>query len=180
MALTMMQLGLLSEEGTRDWLYYPGAELWKFVNLFIFVSVGIYLLRRPLTDALRTRREGIKRDLQRAREERDRALAELAEVELRFERLDAEVASIRERSKSEAGAERERIKRATEVEMVKLREQAQREIESAIKAATHELRRFAAEQSISLAEEFIRQEIRPEDDARLIKLNVEELGRTAH
>ena len=60
--------------------------------------------------------------------------------------------------------------------MRKLREQARREIESAAKAARAELRQFAAEQSVRLAEEMIRREIRPEDDARLVKEYVEELG----
>jgi F0F1-type ATP synthase membrane subunit b/b' len=38
------------------------------------------------------------------------------------------------------------------------------------------LRRYAAEQSVHLAEEIVRREMRPEDDARLIANNIEELG----
>jgi F0F1-type ATP synthase membrane subunit b/b' len=60
--------------------------------------------------------------------------------------------------------------------MRKLREQAQREIESAGKVARQELRRQAAEESVRLAEEMIRRDIRPEDEARLIGEYVEELG----
>jgi alkylation response protein AidB-like acyl-CoA dehydrogenase len=55
-------------------------------------------------------------------------------------------------------------------------EQAQREIESAGKAARQELREFAAGQSVQLAEEMIRRDIKPEDDARLVGLRIEELG----
>jgi F-type H+-transporting ATPase subunit b len=179
-AIRFVHLAIFIQEGVSPWWNYPGVELWKFLNLFIFIAVGVYLLRRPLSDALRSRREGIKRDLLRARQERDDALAQLAEVESRVERLDAEVAIIRERSKAEADAERERIKSSTEAEMTKLREQAQREIDSAGKAARQELRQFAAGQSVRLAEELIRREIRPEDDARLIGLNVEEFGRGTH
>jgi len=179
-AIRFVHLAIFIQEGVSSWWNYPGVELWKFLNLFIFIAVGVYLLRRPLSDALRSRREGIKRDLLRARQERDDALAQLAEVESRVERLDAEVTIIRERSNSEADAERERIKRSTEAEMTKLRAQAQREIDSAGKAARQELRQFAAVQSVRLAEELIRREIRPEDDARLIGLNVEEFGRGTH
>ena len=60
--------------------------------------------------------------------------------------------------------------------MVKVRQQAQREIENAGKAARHELRRFTAEQSVRLAEEMIRRELRPDDDTRLINRNIDELG----
>lgn len=170
----------LSDAGVYPWWNYPGLELWKFVNLAIFIACGLYLHRRfgrPIREALRARSEGIKRELQRAREERDQALAKLAEVEARFEKLDAEVAAVKEKAKAEADAEKARLTAATESEIAKLREQATREIESAGKAARLELRRFAAEESVRIAEEILEKEIRPEDDARLTSLTVNELGR---
>ena len=33
------------------WFNYPGLELWKFLNLAIFVAVMIYILRRPISEA---------------------------------------------------------------------------------------------------------------------------------
>ena len=158
------------------WLNYPGFEAWKFVNLGLFVCLLVYFLRRPLGEAFRARREGIRRDLMRAQEERDAALAKLEEVEARLARLDDEVATVREQANREAEQERERIKRATEEEARKMREQAQREIESAGKAARQELRHYAAEQSVRLAEQMIRRDMRPEDDVRLVNLEIEELG----
>lgn len=165
------------ESSGRPWWDYPGLELWKFFNLFLFVAVMVYLLKRPLSDAFRSRREGIRSELAKAREERDQALAKLAEVQARLDRLNSDVAGIREHSQSEAKAERERILRETEQEILKLQEQSQREILSAGKVAKHELRRFAAQQSVRLAEEIVRREIRSDDDARLIELNVDQLGR---
>ncbi|MEP6819512.1 MAG: ATP synthase F0 subunit B [bacterium] len=157
-------------------------ELWKFVNLLIFIVCGFYLHRRfgrPIREALRSRGEGIKRELARAQEERDQALAKLAEVERRFSALDAEIARIRERTKVEGAAEGERIELATEQEVSKMREQAKREIESAGKAASQELRRFAAMESVRLAEEMLKIEMRPDDDSRLTSLSVQQLGRKA-
>jgi F0F1-type ATP synthase membrane subunit b/b' len=112
----------------------------------------------------------------RAEKEKAAAVAQLQEVEGRLARLDAEVESIRAQAQKEAAEERARIQRATEEEMRKIREQARREIESAAKTARSELRTFAAEQSVRLAEEMIRRDIRPEDDARLAKEYVTELG----
>jgi len=181
-AMELAEVTILSIESGTAWWNYPGFELWKFVNLLVFVAGAIYLHNRfgsKVSKALKSRRESIKRELLKAREERDEALAKLAEVEARLERLDSEISTIRERSKAEADAERERMERSTNVEMAKLRQQAQREIEVAAKVATQELRRFAARESLSLAEEAIRRDIRPEDDKRLISLNVEELGRTS-
>lgn len=157
--------------------YLPEISTWaKIFNLLLFVGVMVYILRRPLGEALRTRRENIRRDLMRAQEERNAALAKLEEVETRLARLDAEVAAVRAQAEREAEDERVRIERATEEEMRKLREQSQREIEGASKAARQDLRRYAAEQSVRLAEEIIRRNMRPEDDARLVSGYVEELG----
>lgn len=148
----------------------------KLVNLLIFVGVMLYFLRRPIKEAFRARRESIRAELMRAEEEKAAAVAQLREVEGRLSRLDTEVEAIRAQAQREAAEERVRIERATEEEMRKIREQARREIESAAKAARAELRTFAAEQSVRLAEEMIRRDIRPEDDARLAREYVTELG----
>jgi F0F1-type ATP synthase membrane subunit b/b' len=168
----------LAEGGETRWWDYPGFELWKFVNLGIFVLLLVYILTRKakLGDAFKARRESIRNELARAQQERDAALAKLKEVEERLARLDSEVSDIQDRSRREVAEENERIARATETEVVRLGEQAQREIERAGKTARHELRRYTAEQSVRLAEEMIRREMKPEDDARLITRNIEELG----
>ena len=157
-----------------EWL--PTIARW--FNLLLFVGILYYLLRGPVRNALKTRREGIRRDLMRAQEERNAAVAKLEEVEARLTKLNGEVAVIRDQSEREAQVERERLARATEEESRKLREQAQREIDNAGKVARHNLRRFAAEQSVALAEEIIRRNIRPDDDTRLVQNYVSELGGT--
>ena len=165
---------------TTKWWDYPGFELWKFVNLFIFVGALVYILVRKakLGDAFRARRESIKAELEKARAERDAALAKLKEVEERLAGLDNQVATIKEKSTAEAAQERERIEHSTEAEIAKLTSQGQRDIENAAKMAKQDLRRFTAEQSVRLAEEMIKRDIRPDDDARLINRNIDEMGAT--
>jgi len=160
------------------WWDYPGLELWKFFNLALFAGALIYVLTRKvkLGEAFKTRRETIKQELGRAQQERDAAVGKLKQIEERLARLSTEVSAIQEQSKREASEERDRIAKATEVEIGKLGEQAKREIESAGKAAKHELRVYAAQTSVRMAEEIIRREMRPEDDARLLQRNVQELG----
>lgn len=170
----------LAFEGEYPWWNYPGFELWKFLNLFLFVGVLVFILRRPIGEAMRARREGIRRDLMRAQEERDAALTKLEEVETRLAQLDAEVLSVREQAQKDALLEKKRIERAADDDANRLRSQAVREIESAGKAARQELRRFTAEQSVRLAEEMIRRDIRPEDDAHLVDMSIEELGGVRH
>jgi len=170
-----------AEAEKTPWWDYPGFELWKFINLAIFVIALIFAMRKffGVPEMFRDRKETIKRELAKAQMERDAALQKLEEVEERLSRLDTEVAAIKEQSAREAAKEHERIARSTEIEITKLSEQAAREIKSAGKAARKELRRHTAEQSVRLAEEIVRREMKPEDDARLIASNIEELGGAA-
>lgn len=182
MAIQGLSFGLMlmvGIEGSGSWLDYPGFEAWRFVNLIIFVGAALYLHHRfgkPIAQALRMRRERIRVELETARIARDEAQARMAEVESRLKNMELEVANLRALAASEAEAERARILRATEIEMEKLREQGGREIASATKAAQLELRRFAASQSVKLAETLIRKDMSAAEDAKIIRMNIEELG----
>lgn len=166
---------LAGPDGNIPWWNYPGLELWKFANLLLFILAALYLIRRPLREGLRSRSEAIKTELKRAKEERDQALAKLSEVEARFANLDAELSKLKARTAAELDAERERIQATTEDEVARMREQAKREIESAGKTARQELRRFAAQESVRMAEDILRKEIGPEEHARLTNRSIEEL-----
>jgi len=168
-------LTLMVSEESVSWLNYPGLELWKFINLAIFLGVAVFILRRRLREALVARREGIKAELLQAQKERDEALARLAEAEALLAHLNSDIAALKEQSRAEAELERERLRLATDKELEKLKQQAQREIETAAKIAKQELRRFLANRSIELAKESVLLEIRPEDDARLIGASIAEL-----
>jgi F-type H+-transporting ATPase subunit b len=177
--LTIFCAVFLSAEGSYSWYDYPGFELWKFVNLGLFIAAALYLhhvFGKPVSEALKSRKEQIRAQLLRAQEERDAALAQLAAVEARLKGLEKEVSAIREKAEAEAKAESERIRLATEAEVAKLKESSRREIEMAGKSAAVELRRFAAQQSIRMAEEIIRRDIKPEDELRLMRLPEQSLG----
>jgi len=173
-----MFLDLIFAFENPRWWDYPGFELWKFLNLTIFVIVMVVAMRKffGVPEMFRNRKETIKAELEKARTERDAALAKLKEVEERLASLDSQVAALKERSMTEAREEHERIARSTQDEIAKLTAQAQREIENAGTVARTDLRRFTAEQSVRLAEEMIKRDIRPDDDARLFKRGLEEMG----
>jgi F-type H+-transporting ATPase subunit b len=168
---------LLLAEGI-EWYNYPGLELWKFINLAIFTAAGIYVLRKPINQALLARREAIQQELIRAKQEREQALARVAEADNLLGRLDDDVRTIQEQAGEEATSEKQRIAASTEREIEKLKQQAQREMETADKLARKELRQFLAEKSVQMARESIRTQMRPEDDTALIRESIGELRRT--
>jgi len=161
-----------------EWFNYPGLEIWKFLNLAIFTTVAIYLLRRPINAALASRRDAIKQELVTAQTEREQALARVAEAEDLLSRVDEHVAAIRKQAQNEAKSEKERLAASTAREIEKLKQQAQREMELAEKLARKELRQFLAQRSVELARETVRAQMRPEDDTLLIKDNIGDLRRT--
>ena len=166
---------LLSAE---SWFNYPGLEVWKFLNLAIFTTAAIFVLRKPISQALMSRRAGIQQDIASAHEERERALAKVAEADNLLSRVDDDVRIIHQQADQEVKAERDRLAAATAREMEKLKQQSQREIESAGKLARKELRQFLAQRSIELARDSVRSQMRPEDDTALIKENIGDLRRT--
>jgi len=161
-----------------EWFNYPGLEVWKFLNLAIFTGAGIYVLRKPISQALSSRREAIQQELITAQQEREQARARVAEADTMLSRLDDDVRRIEEQAREEAKSERQRIETSTEREIEKLKQQAQREVETAGKLARKELRQFLAEKSVQMARESIRTQLRPEDDAALIRESIGELRRT--
>jgi len=168
---------LLLAEGI-EWYNYPGLELWKFINLAIFTAAGVYVLRKPINQALLARREAIQQELVRAQQEREQALARVAEADSLLGRLDNDVRTVQEQAREEATSEKQRIAASTEREIEKLKQQAQREMETADKLARKELRQFLAEKSVQMARESIRSQMRPEDDTALIRESIGELRRT--
>jgi len=165
-------------EWLNGWANYPGLEIWKFLNLAIFTAAGVYILRKPISTALASRRESIRKELIRAQTEREQALARVTEAEDLLSRVDEHVAAIRKQALSEARTEKERLAAAAASEIEKLKQQAQRETEVAGKLARQELRQFLAQRSVELARETVRSQMRPEDDMLLIKDNIGDLRRT--
>ena len=163
----------------QDWLNYPGLEVWKFANLFIFLTAAILLVRKPISAAFASRSDAIKNELARAKSEKEKAQAELAETEKLLGGIDSEVKQIKEQARLEAEQERQRLLKAAEEEIRKLEIQGQREMEMAHRVALKELREFLAKRSVEFATENVQAQLRPEDDARIISSSLAKLRRSS-
>jgi F-type H+-transporting ATPase subunit b len=147
----------------------------KLVNLLVFLGILYYFLRRPLHEFFAQRLASVRQMLERAAKEKEIATMKMAELDARLNRLDAELAGIKEQASREAAAERERMKAETERDIEKIRLTTNRELEAAKQVALADLREYAAIKSVELAEQIIRRELTPEDDARLLRRVSEEM-----
>ncbi len=160
----------------NKWFNYPGFELWKFINLAIFVGLLIYLLKKPLSEAFKAKREAIRAELIKAEEEKQAALSQLTSAEAKLAALETEKANVLKKANEEAEAEKRRLAEQTQIEVAKLREQTGGEISRLTKQTRAQLRRFSAEESIRLAEEKLRTQIDANKDAQLIKAGINSIG----
>ena len=160
------------------WANYPGLEAWKFVNLFIFIALMVFALRRRISEALAGRRDAIRQELVDAQQRKERSLAQVAEADTFLNRLDADIQSVRQQSQQEAQSERERLAASTKRELEKLEQQARREMETADKIARKQLRQFFAKRSIEVARRTVTTQLRPDDDVSLIRESIGELRRS--
>ena len=158
------------------YLNYPGFEAWRFFNLGVFLLVVAYLLKKPLSNAFKAKREAIRADLIKAEEERQAAITELTDAEAQLARLDAEKAQVIEDAKTEAAAEKARIEEEAANDISRMRGQADNEIRRKQQQAKAQLRRYSAEESIRKAEEKIRQAMDAQKDGELVKANIQSIG----
>lgn len=171
-------------DGALAWWYknvdpymnYPGFEVWRFINLLIFFGLLAYLLKKPLSEAFKAKRETIRAELIRAEQEKKAAMARLAEAEANLAALDNEQAGLVREAHEEAAAERARIEEEIKNEARRLRSQAEGEVLRKSQQVRKLLKRFSAEESIRLAELKIKQAMSAETDSKLVKANIESIG----
>ena len=177
----LAEAGHVSEAGSfmnfyNEYLNRPGFEAWKFLNLAIFIAVLIYILRKPLSDAFKAKRDAIRSELIKAEEEKQAALKRLGEVEARLASLEGDVQAILKRANDEAAEDKDRLGEQTEFEIKRLRDQVNAEILRITVQSKVELRKYSAEESIRRAEERLRAQIDLAKDSILVKANINAIG----
>jgi len=160
----------------NEYLNKPGFEAWKFLNLAIFIAFLIYILRTPLSDAFKAKRDAIRAELIKAEEEKQAALKRLGEVEARLASLEGDVQAILKRANDEAAEDKDRLGEQTEFEIKRLRDQVNAEIARITVQSKVELRKYSAEESIRRAEERLRAQIDLAKDSILVKANINAIG----
>lgn len=160
----------------NDYLNIPGFEAWKFLNLAIFTAILIYLLKKPLSQAFRDKREVIRAELIKAEQEKQAALEKLTLAEAKLTSLETDKKSVLEQARQEAGAESSRLAEQADIEIQKLRQQTEGEIARIGQIARNDLRRFSAQESVRLAEEKLRSRIDGTSDSQLVRASINEIG----
>jgi F0F1-type ATP synthase membrane subunit b/b' len=89
-------------------------------------------------------------------------------MEARLKNLETEIAEMKAKAKSEIAMEGERIQAETAAAMAKVQEHAASEIASAAKNERAQLKTFAADLALRMAEDKLRGQLNAQSDAGLI------------
>ena len=155
---------------------YPGFELWKFINLGLFVWILVYLVKKPLSEAFKAKRDVIRAELIKAEEEKQAALSQLTSVEAKLVGVDSEKSAILKNAREEVEYEKRRLAQQGASEAEKLKAQAEGEAARLGAVARIQLRRFAVDESLRMAEEKLRSSVDANTDGRLIKSGIQAIG----
>ena len=133
--------------------------LYKFINLALLVGTLGFFLRKPLAGFFAERSASIRKGLEEGRKALEASQAQLKTVEEKLQHLEEEIAAFRASAGREMEAERQRLKLAAADEAEKILQSARAQSEVAVRGAKLELKSYAAEQAVGLAEEIIRRRL---------------------
>ena len=155
------------------------SRLWLWANFFILVGGLGYLAVKQAGPFFKQRGEEIRKGIEGAARIKADAEARAAAIETRMANIAADIDELRERGAREAAAESERISRETQQSMAKITARSALDIAAAAKSTRQELKAYAADLAIQLAEKKIRTELTVEADAGLMQNFVDNLRRRA-
>lgn len=165
--LLALPMNAWAAEGEGGWGWLATAGRW--FNLLLIVGLLVFALRKPLPAYFKQRRQSIQDEIEEASKVRDEAETKLAEVESRMKALDSELEEIRRQARQNAEAERQRLLEEARQDGEKIIAAAEREVGNLRRHAREELKEYASQLALQMAEEQIRGSIGEEDEERVVK-----------
>ena len=146
----------------------PRAPLYHIINFVLLVAALGYILRKPLAEFFSVRSSSIQKSLEEARQALASSQIQLRGVEEKLRHLEAEIAAFKSSAESEMKAEGERLRQAAAEEAERILESARTQMAMALRGAKLELKSFAAQKSVEIAEDLIRRRLDEPTRQRLV------------
>jgi len=153
------------EGGSKGWV---STDTFRVMNFVVLAIVLVYLLRKPLSQALSSRIKVIKDELEDLEARKDNAEKKLAEYNERLAQLENEAETIVEDYIKQGNEAKARILKEAESSAEKLKAQARRNIEHEFEQAKLKLQEEIFETSLEKAEEIIKNKFSEDDQDRIV------------
>jgi F-type H+-transporting ATPase subunit b len=173
--LVPLALGFSSAEGTHGSALTD--ILGKTVNFIILFGGLGFLLAKPLRRFLEEAGLAVEKTIEKTQSAKKNAEQKLEALKERMAGLEAEARKIREDGREAGKNESDRLLSQARDETDKIKSQTGLEIKMHAQGARTELRKYAAELAVTLAETNIKRRMTPELHARLIDDSIRQLDR---
>jgi len=153
--------------------------LYRFINFALLVIILFFVLRKvPIKEYFSTRIEGIKKELQDLKKQREAAQRKAQELESKLKAFEGERKEILAQYRADGLAEKERILAEARDRAKQILEQAEMSIQYEMQSAKEKLKQDVVALAAQRAEEIIAREMTDKDQDRLVDEFIEKLGKT--
>jgi len=174
-------------DGTANWRdadstgYALGGVGQHAYNFLIFAALVGFWLRQPLSDALKNRAVGIRKEITDTARARDEARQRYEELSARLSAFEDEVRRLRADAEADADAEQRKLIERANNEAKRLTLNSERNIRDELVRARIALQEDAVALAVKLAEQTLKNQVQSEDQRRLARqflesLNQQEVG----
>jgi len=168
-------LGIAAEEGGAHGVTPSQIKnlIWWSVNFLALIIILYKLLRKPLVNFFKTRKENLLKEYEELLAKKKEAEARYLELQEKVKNLKVEAEAIYQSYLEQGQRERERILEEARLQAERLKEQAQLYLAQEMEKAKEQLKVELAQEALKLAEEILRKNITPEDQKRLFREFIE-------
>jgi F-type H+-transporting ATPase subunit b len=147
---------------------WVATDTYRVLNFAVLAGALVFLLRKPISQALDSRIKGIQAQLEDLEAKKAEAEKVLSEYNAKIAKLSQESEGIVAEYIRQGNEAKARILKEAEVSAYKLEEQARRNIENEFEVAKQRLQQDIFEKAMIKAEEIIKKNITADDQNRLV------------
>jgi F-type H+-transporting ATPase subunit b len=150
---------------------------WKWAN-FAILAIGLgYLISKNAPAYFAQRSTEIRQGIAEATQTKQDAEARAAAIDRRLAALESEIAKLRSEAHEEISAEGGRISRETMHRLQRIQAQSAQEVTMMSRAAQDDLRKYAAQLALDLAQQRIRSHMTKDAEDGLVDAFLQDLRR---
>ena len=153
------------DDGSKGW---QNTDWFRVMNFVVLAGALVFILRKPVSQALGSRIKGIKDQLESLEVQKAEAEKQLAQYNEKLSQLESEAQKIVDDYIKQGNEAKAKILKEAEETADKLQVQAKRNIEHEFAKAKQKLQQEVVESSLLKAEESLKKEITAKDQDKLV------------
>lgn len=148
---------------------FSSQVVWQIISFVLLIVLLIRFVKKPLVSFLAHRQEEIQKAMEQSAKKREEAEALLKEWQRKVDSLNQEIKDLHEKIAAEGEAEKKKIVTRAQEEGERIRQQAGVIAEQELVKARAAIKREMVDLSVELAENFLKDAMKPQDQERLIR-----------